>query len=446
MKYSEFLYIINDVNFDEKVYQNLLNEYGKKLIFGYFSRYINNNNLSEDSYDKCKYYLEDELNNYNDDNLKYKDLSCYNQYLSDIKQYRLLEPEEEKMILVKLDNLKNKINYYKENFDINGLIKLYGKDLNKLEILNLDVALLKKYLKIKKEYDELSNKLIESNLRLVISVAKRYDTPIIDLLDLIQEGNMGIKDAVDKFDINKGNKFSTYAIWWIRQRIVREIHNNSRTIKLPSHKHELLYRIRKLNSIFEKEYNRLPSNEELINYIKLKIEKGELKESKLYDNITPEFLEDLKNISQNIVSINAQVGDDDDCTLENYIVDDEQEGIETIVNKELLKDDIKNIFDELDSKYKLIIILRFGFKLNEYMSYDEFISSFHKKLYSDKYYKELYLNLCKYTGSYTLEQIAKIFGLTRERVRQLEAKALRLIRKKNSFKKVLQPDLLDLYK
>lgn len=428
MDYNTFLKIINEAKFDKNCYDELKKFYGFDLINKYFSKYINSGNLSEEAYEKCKYFLEDEIKNHKFEISDLRDVNSLTLYLEEISQYDLLTPEEERKILMDLNTLNNVINIYKENYTDDELIN------------NID------YLKKLQEYKLLSNRLIESNLRLVVSVAKHYDNPTIDILDLIQEGNIGLKTAVNKFDITKGNRFSTYAIWWIRQHIVREIHMNSRTIKLPVNKHELLYKIKKLTSLFERQYNRLPSNEELISYIKEKIKDGSLSYNKCYDYLTSDSIEDLKKISQHPTSINAKVGEDEDSTLEEFIASDYQESIENIVEKKLISDDIKVIFDDICPRYKLIIILRFGFSINKYMDYEEFLNCFSNLEYSEVYYRKLYMKLCQCQRMYTLEQIAKIYGITRERIRQMESKTLHIIKRKNQKLKILQPDFLDLYK
>jgi len=447
MNYNEFLRIVNSDDFNKNIYDTLVKDYGFKLISKYFAKYMNSND-SENSFDKCKYYLEDEIVSYENGFVNNnKDLDSLKQYLEEIKKYHLLEPSEERDLLIKLDSLKQIIFSYKEKNNVIELIKKYGRDINNLIDLNDEnIKILKEYIEKEKEYDFLSNKLVECNLRLVVSVAKHYNNINVDILDLIQEGNIGLKTAVDKFDIEKGNRFSTYAIWWIRQHIVREIHTNSRTIKLPVNKHELYYKIKKVISLFEKEYNRVPTNEELIDYIKIKIEDGTIKNSKYYDNLTSEQLEDIKTITQNVVSLNTKVGEEEDTSLEDFIIDENQEGVETIVQKNIVSDDIKNILEDMTSRYKLVIILRFGLCLNKYMNYQEFLTCFNELKYDELFYKKLYFKLCKNKKIYTLEQIAHIYGVTRERIRQMEAKSLRTIRNKNKKLKVLRPDVLDLYK
>ena len=430
MNYDEFLEIINDEQFNKNVYDVLISNYGFKLISKYFSKLLNSNDLSEEYYDKCKFYLEDDLNNnYESDFNNFKDLNCLKQYLNEIGLYPLLSPEEERKILIKLDSLK----------------KVIEKHIDKYNINEENIIVLDDYLKNKKEYEILSNKLIESNLRLVVSVAKRYDSSSSEILDLIQEGNIGLKTAVERFDIEKGNKFSTYAIWWIRQHIVREIHSNSRTIKLPVHQHELLYKIKKVIVLYEKEYNKTPSNEQLIEFIKMKVNDGTLNYSKRYDNLTPEVLEDLKKITQNVTSLNAKVGEDEDSCLEDFIVNEKQESVENIVSKKMLIESIKVILEQLTSREKFVVILRTGMSLNKYMSYKEFLSCFNELKYDETYYKKLYIKICSKQKEYTLEEIAKNYGLTRERIRQIEAKALRKIRVKNKNLKILKLDFLDLY-
>ena len=446
MKYNDFLKIIGDPNFDKEVYDKLINEYGEKLIKEYFYKYMNTCQLNEDSYDKCKYYLEDELNSsftayeFND----LKELDTLEQYLNEISQYRLLEPEEERLLLIKLCDLKNELKEYNNKYDIKYLKELYSDNLDNENCNIEEIKLLKEYLNIEKEYNLLTNKLIEANLRLVIPVAKRYIISNIEFLDLIQEGNLGIRKAIEKFDVNKGNKFSTYAMWWIRQRIVREIHNNSRTIKLPTNKHELAYKVKKVIDLYEKECHSLPSNEELINYIERKIDEGVLK-AKAYGCITSEMIEDIKKITQNIASISLKIGEDEEGEVEDFLVDNEQESVETTVEKSLVSNDIKQILDDLDSRSKLILLLRFGFSLSHYMSFEEFNSCLSEIEPDISSSKECYSSLCRNIKPYTLEEIGKELGVTRERIRQIEAKALRTLRKRNKLKKVLSREYLGLY-
>lgn len=446
MSYKEFLTIIKDDNFDKNVYDELIQNYGYNLINKYFSLFMNKSDLSEDDYNKCKYYLEDDFSNLNYNSDDCKDLSSLKQYLSEISKYPLLEPEEERELLIKLDSLKKEISKYNKTYNIQNLINIYGVNFNNIKTDDKNIKVLKDYLKKQKEYNMLSKILFEANLRLVVSVAKRYDSYSCDILDLIQEGNFGIKTAIDKFDIEKGNKFSTYAIWWIRQHIVREIHQNSRIIRIPVHRHELLHKINKITALYEKQYGKIPTNEEIIEYIKEEVKKGNIRNTKAYNNLSVELLNDLKNISQNVTSLNVTIGEEDDTELEAFITDENQDTIENCTLKESVKYDIKFVLDDINPRYRLVIILRFGFALNKYMTYDEFLTCFNNLKFSDEYYRNLYINLCKNQKIYTLESIAYIYGITRERIRQMEAKSLRTIRNKNKKLKVLRPDVLDLYK
>lgn len=447
MNYRKFLSILNEPDFDKNMYLKLVEEYGYSLIHNYFSEYINDNS-SEESFEKTKYYLEDQL----DRELFQVDvdspcLDSERQYLNEISGIPLLKPEEERNLLIKINELREKINEYKEIYDIKELVNKYGKVLDKLDNIDSDdIKVLKNYLKKLKEYRLLSNKIIESNLRLVVFVAKSYKVNSIDNLDLIQEGNLGIKKAIEKFDLNKGNRFSTYAIWWIRQRVVREIHQNSRIVRLPVHRHELLHKINKVTSLYERQYGETPTSEEILKYIDEEVQKGNLKNSKFYNNLSVELLEKLKNISQNVVSLNTLVGDNEDTTLEEFIIDEKQESVESVVLKGFDMDNIRTMLDEVKSRFKLVIILRFGFSLSKYMSYEEFLTSFLELEHTEEFYKKLYISLCKNPKVYTLEQIAAMYDVTRERIRQMEAKALRMLKNKNKAKKILQPDSLDLYK
>lgn len=442
MNYRDFLEIIKDDNFDKNIYDKLVADYGFDLISKYFLSFMNKRFLSEEYYDKCKFFIEDDLKNNNFEMEKGKDLSAKKQYLEEIKKIKLLSPEEERTILVKLDRLKKSIKEMENNYKI----KDYDANINELDLNDNSIEVLKEYLEIKKEYKLLSNKLIETNLLLVVKIAYNYENCGMDFLDLIQEGNMGIQLAIDKFDIEKGNRFSTYAFWWIRQYVGREIQKHSRTISIPVNKQEFWYKIKKVMSLYEKEYNKLPSNEELIEYIYKKVNDGTLNPSKYYNKLTPERLTKLQRAVQNVNSLNFKIGEDEDSTLEDIVYNEDQETVEEIVYKELIKKDIKSVLDEIKPRFKLIIILRYGLLLSEYMGYEEFLYCFDELEYSEEYYKNLYFNLCKYNKVYSLEQIATIYGITRERIRQIEFKTLRLIRNKNSKLKVLEPDFLDLYK
>lgn len=453
MNYNEFLDIINDNNFNKNEYDKLVKEYGYTLIQKYFSKFIDSN-LSEEDYEKCKFYLDDELSRETYD-LSYTSISSEAQYLQEIGRIPLLSPNEERELLVKSVNVRKKLKLLEEKYNVKTFIKKYGKNLDDLDVKNKNVKLLKQYLTLNKEYNILVNKLTESNLRLVASVARRYKGNNVDFLDLIQEGNLGIKEAIDKFDIEKGNRFSTYAMWWIRRRIVREIHLNSRLIKLPVNKHELYYKIKKASDLFEKETGRVASSKELLYYIQKKVSDGSLNNSKYFENLTTEKIEGIKKIFQGVTSLNIKVGkdnDNEDSYLEEFIVDDKQDSVEDIVLKSSISDEINEFLNVLTPRFKLIIILRFGFSLRKYMSYSEFLNCFNEKKHNESFYEKLYNFICVSKRTYTLEEIGQMYNISRERIRQMEAKALRLIKIRNKIindkikEKVLYKDLFTLYK
>lgn len=258
------------------------------------------------------------------------------------------------------------------------LVTLYLDDIRKYDILDREEEE-KLLLKVKEGDIEAKNKLIVSNLRLVISVAKNYMNKGMTLIDLISEGNFGLIRAIDKFDADKGFRFSTYAVWWIKQSITKALMSKGREIRIPSYKYDLLNKINKIvveELMVSGDY---PSNE----FIGEKL------------NISPEKVANILIEFQEVMSLNESVGDN--IFLEDVVLNEKSENIENQIINEIHREKIYEMLNGLDEREKGILMRRYG--LNGY-------------------------------EIHTLEQVGEAFNITRERVRQIEKKTLEKLRKK----------------
>ncbi len=277
-----------------------------------------------------------------------------------------------------------------KDLTINDPVRMYLKEIGQIKLLTyeeeLDLAET-----INEGSDEESEAakrgLAEANLRLVVSIAKRYVGRGMLFLDLIQEGNIGLMKAVEKFDVSKGYKFSTYATWWIRQAITRAIADQARTIRVPVHMVETINKLARFQRQLTLELNREPSEEELAEKMKVPLEK----------------IRDIYKISQEPVSLETPIGEEADSHLGDFIKDERNVNPEEYATNEMLKDEISGVLLTLTEREEKVIRLRFGLEDGK---------------------------------TRTLEEVGQMFGVTRERIRQIEAKALRKLRHPSRSRKL----------
>ena len=278
-----------------------------------------------------------------------------------------------------------------EGIAIDDPVKVYLKEIGRVPLLSpeeeIDLAI-----RIKEGDEAAKKRLSEANLRLVVSIAKRYLGRGMQFLDLIQEGNLGLIKAVEKFDYTKGFKFSTYATWWIRQAITRAIADQARTIRIPVHMVETINKVKKVSSQLLHTNGHEPSAEEISAELDMPVDK----------------VREIMRVAQEPVSLETPIGEEEDSHLGDFIPDDDAPAPQDAASHTLLKEQLADVLDTLTPREEKVLSLRFGLEDGR---------------------------------SRTLEEVGKEFNVTRERIRQIEAKALRKLRHPSRSKKL--KDFLD---
>ena len=269
-------------------------------------------------------------------------------------------------------------------YSLDDPVRMYLKEIGQIKLLSAEeeVELAKR---VSEGDQEAKNKLTEANLRLVVSIAKKYSGRGLHILDLIQEGNTGLIRAVDKFDWTKGNKFSTYATWWIRQAITRAIADQARTIRVPVHMVEVINKATRCNRKLVQELGREPTVEEIAAELNLPVEK----------------IIEANRTAADTLSLDTPVGDEEDTSIGSFVEDERTPGPADATSNALLAEALKEILDTLTEREADVLRMRFGM----------------------------------YDGR-TLEEVGQIFGVTRERIRQIENKAIRKLRHPSRAKKI----------
>lgn len=269
---------------------------------------------------------------------------------------------------------------------INDPVRMYLKEIGRVPLLTAEEEI-ELARRIQNNDEEAKRRLAEANLRLVVSIAKRYVGRGMLFLDLIQEGNMGLIKAVEKFDHTKGFKFSTYATWWIRQAITRAIADQARTIRIPVHMVETINKLIRVSRQLLQDLGREPTPEEIAKEMEL----------------SPEKVREIMKIAQEPVSLETPIGEEDDSHLGDFIEDQEALAPSEAAAYELLKEQLEDVLDTLTEREENVLRLRFGLDDGR---------------------------------TRTLEEVGKVFGVTRERIRQIEAKALRKLRHPSRSKRL----------
>ena len=312
--------------------------------------------------------------------------------LEDDKLLQLEEESESEVFVVTVGESENLDNTEETHVDqkevpLDDPVRMYFRDIGKTPLLDKEEEV-RLAIRIEQGDEEAKRKLCVSNLRLVVSIARRYLNRGLSFLDLIQEGNLGLMKAVDKFDYTKGYKFSTYATWWIRQAITRAIADHARTIRIPVHMVETINKMIRISKQLVQEYGREPTSEEIAREMGVSVQK----------------VQEIKLLSRDPVSLETPVGEEEDSTIGDFIPDLELISPEDAADDAACREKLMEAMDSLDPRVRDVLKLRFGFDDNIPL---------------------------------TLEEVGKLFGVTRERIRQIESKGLKQMRhpvRSNKFK------------
>ncbi len=282
------------------------------------------------------------------------------------------------------EELENVLNT--DGISIDDPVKVYLKEIGRVPLLSAEEEV-ELAIKMSQGDVEAKKRLSEANLRLVVSIAKRYVGRGMQFLDLIQEGNLGLIKAVEKFDHTKGFKFSTYATWWIRQAITRAIADQARTIRIPVHMVETINKVKKVNSQLLHENGHEPTNEQIAEKLEMPVEK----------------VREIMRVAQEPVSLETPIGEEEDSHLGDFIPDEDAPAPSDVASHTMLKEQLAEVLSTLTPREEKVLRLRFGLEDGR---------------------------------SRTLEEVGKEFNVTRERIRQIEAKALRKLRHPSRSKKL----------
>ena len=302
----------------------------------------------------------------------YMDSSEYKELETELEQYDTAEDMEHALV--------------QDGLIIDDPVRMYLKEIGRVPLLNADRE--RELAKLMAEGDaEAKKQLVEANLRLVVSIAKRYVGKGMFFLDLIQEGNLGLMKAVEKFDHDRGHKFSTYATWWIRQAITRAIADQARTIRIPVHMVETIHKVSKASRELVQDLGREPSAEEIA--VKL--------------GMSTERVREIMKVAQDPVSLETPIGEEEDSHLGDFIPDDDSPAPAEAATRTLLREQLIEVRHTLTTREAQVLTLRFGLEDGRQR---------------------------------TLEEVGKVFNITRERIRQIEAKALRKLRHPSRSKRL----------